>query len=607
MPDDRSHAASPPLPLDRTLPSDAGAGEILTALRGEDDFAGAPRDAALPSYAVARTIGLGGMGEVVVARDMRIGRDVAIKRLRSPSPSPAAVARFLREARIQALLDHPAIVPVHEIGTDAAGQPYFAMKRLSGMTLARVLEGGDRPLQQLLRAFADVCLAISFAHERGVVHRDLKPSNIMLGAFGEVYVIDWGVARVIGHDDLPAGAEQLRIDAGMTEAGTLLGTPGYMAPEQVRGPDVDAPADVYALGATLFEILAGAPLHPRDAAADGRGGADGRGAPDVSPRGRRPERGIPPELDAITVAALLADPAERPTARQLADAVQRYLDGDRDVERRRALAARELAWAQLVIDGGDVGQRGEAILSAGRALALDPESREAAALITTLMLEPPRELPPELREQLAASETALQQRQGRVAMRSLIAVQAFLAAAALDGLRDAPALLGIAGWGLLMLGIAYVISRRPAAPYEMWGVAVGNAILGALLSRLFGPLIIAPVVGCVMAVSLTSYPRLLGHARIVIPMLAAAWLLPVALEWAGVLAPTWQVLDGVVVSTSHVVRVGGTATVLLLVGGNAMAIVVIGAFANSLARSRHEAQRAVEIQAWRLRQLLPAA
>ena len=601
MPDDRVTVAS--LPLDRTFPSDAGSGEILNALRGEHDFAGAPRDAALPNYAVARTIGIGGMGEVVVARDMRIGRDVAIKRLRSSNPSPAAVARFLREARIQARLDHPAIVPVHEIGTDAAGQPYFAMKRLSGVTLSKVLEAGDRPLQQLLRTFADVCVAISFAHERGVIHRDLKPSNIMLGAFGEVYVIDWGVARVIGHDELPAAAELLGAGEGMTEAGTLLGTPGYMAPEQLRGPDVGAPADVYALGATLFEILAGAPLSPRGPAA---GAANGAGGIDVSPRSRRPDRAIPPELDAITVAALLADPAERPTARELVAAVQRYLDGDRDVERRRALAARELAWARVLIDGGDVAQRGEAILSAGRALALDPESREAAAAITTLMLEPPRELPGELRDQLAASEAALQQRQGRSAVRSLLVVQVFLAAAALDGLRDAPVLLGIVGWGLLMMGCAYVVSRRPAAPYEMWGIAIGNAILCALLSRLFGSLIIAPVVGCITAVSLTSYPRLLGHARIVIPMLAAAWLVPVALEWAGVLAPTWRVLDGAVVSTSHVVQIGGTATALLLVGGNAMAIVVIGAFSNALARSRHEAQRAVEIQAWRLRQLLPA-
>jgi len=139
----------------------------------------------------------------------------------------------------------------------------------------------------------------------------------------------------------------------------------------------------------------------------------------------------------------------------------------------------------------------------------------------------------------------------------------------------------------------------------MWIIAVGNVVLGALLSRLFGPLIITPVVSCIMAVSLTSYPQLMAHARIVIAMLVLAWLGPVLLEYAGVLAPTWTVIDGAVVSTSHAVELSSTATSALLIFGNCMAIMVIGAFANALARSRREAQRSVEIQAWTLKQLLP--
>ena len=149
-----------------------------------------------PGYQIGELIGRGGMGEVVVAQDQRIGREVAVKRIRAQKPSHDAVERFLREARIQARLDHPAIVPVYELGTDAVGLPYFTMKRLTGVTLGKRLTD-KAPIQPLLRAFADVCLAIQLAHTRGVVHRDLKPSNIMLGDYGEVYVLDWGVARVI--------------------------------------------------------------------------------------------------------------------------------------------------------------------------------------------------------------------------------------------------------------------------------------------------------------------------------------------------------------------------------------------------------------------------
>src|SRR5262249_8384685 len=154
---------------------------------------------------------------------------------------PHAAVRFLREARIQARLDHPAIVPVYEHGHDGKGRPYFTMKPLAGVTLETVLSSGERTLQQLLRAFVDVCNAIEFAHARGVVHRDLKPANIMLGHFGEVHVIDWGVA--LADEDAPEPPE------------VIVGTPGYMSPEQLHGELVTSAADVYALGAMLFEIL----------------------------------------------------------------------------------------------------------------------------------------------------------------------------------------------------------------------------------------------------------------------------------------------------------------------------------------------------------------
>src|SRR5687767_7155598 len=157
----------------------------------------------LERYDVIARIGKGGMGEVFAATDRAIGREVAIKRMLDPTASARSLARFLREARIQARLDHPAIVPVHELGTDAEGRPYFVMKRLRGLTLREVLSK-DPPLQALLRAFVDVCFAIEYAHTRSVIHRDLKPENIALGDFGEVYVLDWGVAKIVGDEDIPS-------------------------------------------------------------------------------------------------------------------------------------------------------------------------------------------------------------------------------------------------------------------------------------------------------------------------------------------------------------------------------------------------------------------
>jgi hypothetical protein len=221
------------------------------------------------------------------------------------------------------------------------------------------------------------------------------------------------------------------------------------------------------------------------------------------------------------------------------------------------------------------------------------------------MLEPPVQQPPQLAQDLARSESAMQQKQGRVAVKSLVAVLVFLGATALTGLRSVPVILGIAGWATLILVVAYAISRRPARTNEMWVIAVGNVLLCAMLSRLFGPLIVTPVVACIMAVSLTSYPQLMAHARIVIPMLVLAWLAPVILEYLGVLQPTWTVINGAVISTSHAIELSSAATSALLIFGNCMAIIVVGAFANALARSRREAQRSVEIQAWHLRQLLP--
>lgn len=216
-------------------------------------------------------------------------------------------ARFLREARVQGQLEHPAIVPVYDLGVDPNGASYFTMKRVRGMTLEAVLDGlrkrdPDATIEysrrKLLTAFGSVCLAIDFAHARGVIHRDLKPGNIMLGGFGEVYVLDWGVAK-LGNVPEPQMANLVHAPlttGGGTAIGAVLGTPGYMPPEQMLGGDLDARSDVYALGAILFEILTLELLHPQskvnEIIASTLKGAD------TSPA-RAPDREIPPELEAI--------------------------------------------------------------------------------------------------------------------------------------------------------------------------------------------------------------------------------------------------------------------------------------------------------------------
>ncbi len=365
-----------------------------------------PVRASVPSYRIGQMLGAGGMGEVLLAHDLEIGRDVALKRMRGGAPDRDAINRFLREATIQARLDHPAIVPVHAIGRDADGRPYFTMKRLDGTTLQASLAG--TPRNKLLRAFVDVCHAVQLAHERGFVHRDLKPSNIMLGRHNEVYVLDWGIARIVGESQEQAAATP---DHGpiaqddKTASGAILGTPGYMSPEQMRGDVVDGASDVYALGAILFEILTGEPLHGSGSTALV---ATLDAATSRSPEQRQPDADIPPELDALCGEALRFDPAQRPTARQLAERVEGYLDGDRDLDARRRLAAVHMDQARAAIDSGDPSRHAAATRAAARAFWLDQTSDAAADLLTPLAIRRLRAIPVELERELdrrAASPT----------------------------------------------------------------------------------------------------------------------------------------------------------------------------------------------------------
>lgn len=219
-----------------------------------------PEAPTIAGYQLLDEIARGGMGCVYAANELKLDRDVAIKTL---LPGRDA-KRFITEARITARLPHPSIPPMYELGTLADGAPYLAMKRIHGQTLADLLKQRSDPhaeLPRFVQIFEQIAQAVGFAHHRGIIHRDLKPLNVMVGEFGEVQVMDWGLAKELGTSDgdaVPVASAPASL-AGQTTVGAILGSPGYLAPEQARGEAVDARADVFALGSLLAAILTGQP------------------------------------------------------------------------------------------------------------------------------------------------------------------------------------------------------------------------------------------------------------------------------------------------------------------------------------------------------------
>lgn len=289
-------------------------------------------------------IGRGGMGTVHRVRDLRLGREAALKLLLPDRVTNARSAmRFRREVEITARLDHPGIPPVFDAGTTALGQQFLLMRLVCGDTMAnriQTLHAGAaleaEAFRPLLEGLLKAGEAVSFAHSRGIIHRDLKSENIMIGKFGEVQVLDWGLAKDVSgsveseealRESLPQISAEDAVKVGLTRAGAAMGTPGYMPPEQVVGSrQVDERSDVFALGAILTEILTGRP--PVDGAtalevmaATLRGGIE-------TPHAR--DRSLPAELDSIASHALAEDPADRyPSVTDLLCDLRSYLAGTR--------------------------------------------------------------------------------------------------------------------------------------------------------------------------------------------------------------------------------------------------------------------------------------
>jgi serine/threonine protein kinase len=268
-------------------------------------------------YTVTSAIGSGGMGTVYAARDAELDRDVAIK-VSNAMDSQAFEERLAAESRILARLEHPGIVPVHDVGRLADGRLFYVMKRVHGRTLTEQLRD-DSDLGERLRIFERICEATAFAHARRILHRDLKPDNVMIGAFGEVMVMDWGVAKALDDQarQLPASTLGARTDAApeATNQGTVLGTRGFMAPEQASGAgaSVDERADVYSLGAILVALLA------RDTAA----------IHDGAVQTALERLTVPRPLRSICARALAADRGSRySSVTELAEDIARYRAGE---------------------------------------------------------------------------------------------------------------------------------------------------------------------------------------------------------------------------------------------------------------------------------------
>jgi serine/threonine protein kinase/lipopolysaccharide biosynthesis regulator YciM len=315
-------------------------------------------------FRVLRPHARGGLGEVFVARDEELHREVALKQIQAQRDDPPSRARFLLEAEVTGCLEHPGVVPVYGLGAHPDGRPYYAMRLIKGDSLQDTIgrfHFADRPrrdpgerrlaLRGLLGRFVAVCNAVAYAHSRGVLHRDLKPANVMLGPYGETLVVDWGLAKVVGRPAGSDGASEgtLRPTAAEgsdpTRVGSAIGTPAYMSPEQAAGrvDELGPPSDVYSLGATLYCLLAG--QAPFDGAEAGEVLRKVQAGDFPPPRAIK--RQVPAALEAVCRKAMALRPGGRyGTARALADDMEHWLADEPVSAYREPWPARLARWGR---------------------------------------------------------------------------------------------------------------------------------------------------------------------------------------------------------------------------------------------------------------------
>jgi serine/threonine-protein kinase len=577
-------------------------------------------------YRPGRKLGEGSMGEVIVTRDMRILRDVAMKRLHHEHHAlrPDLRDRFLREARVQGQLEHPSVVPVYEIGVDNEGREYFTMKRVRGRTLEQVFRGlreNDPEFTQytkrrLLTAMSRVCLAVAFAHERGVVHRDIKPANIMLGDYGEVHLLDWGIAKVVGVDDpLIEGAVDLSKDrVPSTEVGFVVGTPGYMAPEQARGETrtYGGRSDIYSLGAILFEAMTLERLHSQAQVehilVSTVSGVETR------PSVRAPHLNFPPELDEIVQRATAMRPDQRyATARQMNDDIERLLDGDRDNTRRAEIAAQHTANAKAALAlarrGGPQadGQHRRAVGELLQAMALEPDNGEARATMVQLLLEPVEALPESAYEELQEVNRLDRMRASRANGWAFLAWMGTFPLIAAMGVLNYGALFCLGGLTVALIAYTWwmAISGRTNTRYMTFAV-FGTFVTVAAMSMFFGPLFFVPGLSVMVATSYLVSLRASARSRSLVLLASlAAVLVPTLLHLTGVLPERYAFDERGLTILPGMVRLPERATWAFLLMGNCLTVVIANLLVGRAVAALLRAERRLFTQAWRLRQFLP--
>ncbi|MEZ4309806.1 MAG: serine/threonine-protein kinase [Polyangiaceae bacterium] len=574
-------------------------------------------------YGMRELLGRGGMGEVRLCKDRHIGREVAIKVIRPDHMTrPDVVRRFEREARVQGQLEHPAIVPVYDFGVAPDGSMYFTMKRLRGVTFHDVLwmlRNGDPTAiatysrRKLLTAFNRACLAIAFAHSRGVLHRDLKPSNIMLGDFGEVYVLDWGLAKIRKepHLMLEARIETPASSEHRTIVGEVVGTPGYMAPEQALGEvdRLDPRTDVYALGAILFELLTLEPLHKEDSPEDVL--LSTLYGPDARASVRAPGRDVPLELEAIILKATGLKQEDRfSSARDLYTAVEQFLDGDRDLEQKKQMATEHAAAARVAAAEARKGGKGaqaareRAMREVGAALALNPSERDAVATLVRLMLDVPDVMPPDARREFIASQRSAEREKRRAMLLLYLAWLAFVPPAIALGVRDWPLASVVLAFQVLACVSAWASYRGYLHDRFRFLVFVAGSLAMCFLSFHLGWAVLIPGMAAAHVLGFLLYGQQQHWGR-AIAVAAASVVLPFVLQVTGVVPSSYGFHDGNLIVMPHITSFPPAGTLAFLLLASLGMIVAPAVIASRVRTSLARAEERLFMQSWMLRHLVP--